>query len=1000
MTTAEIEGDGDSAWNSSTGSLTPVSNSAASSGNFSPRAMANKVLPSIEGASDGSPVLVNLSASGTRVPSLSLTPSESPSDHVSTSTTDRGSVARNTSIQDLDSQLEGLQLSTAGPLSMNGIADALQEVATGRDSRAGSLLEARPQDWMSPTPRRLSAHRRRSSSRNIALRHDVADETLPDDHFNDPAFQRVFREAKTLMHELVDILGSSEVHNQPDSVMQRLHGQAQDLARFQCPSSRTVGFIGDSGAGKSSLLNSLLDCRDLIRTSSGGAACTCAVTEYHFHAERGITIKIEQYSQDEMMAQLRGLLEGYRHFHLRMDSSNSENPNDQESYKDFENQANLAIDTFRAMFQGLRVNDPLLTSRSQGDVLELFEQWIRESGPANVQREQRGLTNDECSELLIRLTSENASASGPAIWPWIKKIKVYLNSYILSKGLILVDLPGLRDSNAARRHITERYFITCDEIFMVCVQDRAVTNAGVGEVVELARNANMSNVSIVCTKSDTYNDPVEAQRDFPGPTARLIQQKVDAKAQVAMQIQDIEISLEEYEQDIGEDNLTEEESRDFDRLGRRLRTIKKSLTELEFDLQQFLITTCNNSIQSRLIAEYGHQYPDNTLKVFCVSNKIYWDHREAPRDVAMQHLILSGILAIREHGMAMVSQAQYTAAKNYMRGDISLLLGELSLWVQAGHGSLTAEQRHNVRETLTILERRLQEDLCGRSSELQRIARVYREDFHTKIYQAGTSHTAVWSAGARHASNNWTREFHHSSYDAFCRKFGVHSVKNEGLRYWNREIIEKMVQDLGPLWGDLNASIMETNDGVLDRIDEVFDSASDFLDSNLDDSSDATTTLISTLTSHEQLLKDHIETILDKLQGDLRTLRTDALSSLRSSYIGKAMETAYNRAGYQHGTGRHARQKSIINATVQSDDLFTGLLREFRREFRDQAEKTQELIRTAVSSHLDNIRNTFNIVREENAMMENESDLAFKRRVEDGVRAAQDQMERIYEVLG
>jgi hypothetical protein len=54
------------------------------------------------------------------------------------------------------------------------------------------------------------------------------------------------------MFELVDVLGSSAVHHEPDSVMQRLHGQAQGLAQFQCPSTRTVGFVGDSGAGKTS----------------------------------------------------------------------------------------------------------------------------------------------------------------------------------------------------------------------------------------------------------------------------------------------------------------------------------------------------------------------------------------------------------------------------------------------------------------------------------------------------------------------------------------------------------------------------------------------------------------------------------------------------------------------------------------------------------------------------------------------------------------------------
>jgi hypothetical protein len=61
---------------------------------------------------------------------------------------------------------------------------------------------------------------------------------------------------------------------------------------------------------------------------------------------------------------------------------------------------------------------------------------------------------------------------------------------------------GLRDLNAARRSITERYLLECDEIFAVCNIGRATTDVGVSSVFELARQANLTNVGIVCTRSD------------------------------------------------------------------------------------------------------------------------------------------------------------------------------------------------------------------------------------------------------------------------------------------------------------------------------------------------------------------------------------------------------------------------------------------------------------------------------------------------------------------
>ena len=72
------------------------------------------------------------------------------------------------------------------------------------------------------------------------------------------------------MASLAQTLASSEpeLHHEPDSVMRRLHRETEKLSRFECPATRTVGFVGDSGVGKSSLLNSLLDVKGLARAVS------------------------------------------------------------------------------------------------------------------------------------------------------------------------------------------------------------------------------------------------------------------------------------------------------------------------------------------------------------------------------------------------------------------------------------------------------------------------------------------------------------------------------------------------------------------------------------------------------------------------------------------------------------------------------------------------------------------------------------------------------------
>lgn len=50
--------------------------------------------------------------------------------------------------------------------------------------------------------------------------------------------------------------------------------------------------------------------------------------------------------------------------------------------------------------------------------------------------------------------------------------------------------------------ITERYIVNCDEIFAIAHIGRAITDAGVKAVIDLAHKTKREHVGIVCTRSD------------------------------------------------------------------------------------------------------------------------------------------------------------------------------------------------------------------------------------------------------------------------------------------------------------------------------------------------------------------------------------------------------------------------------------------------------------------------------------------------------------------
>jgi len=190
-------------------------------------------LPSIEGSSIGSSGGVPLSrGTHSRTPSVALTPPPA-----GTSENMRAAHTSRRTSSSIDDRL-----------GMSDVAAAIEGVGRDSGSPGVFLRPESPAVENSTSSRRLS--RRRSSSRINTAIHDVKDEDLPNDRFNEPTFQEAFSDAKRLVAKLTTVLSSNTIRHELDSTMRQLHEQASKLAQFHCPSTRKVGFVGDSGVGK------------------------------------------------------------------------------------------------------------------------------------------------------------------------------------------------------------------------------------------------------------------------------------------------------------------------------------------------------------------------------------------------------------------------------------------------------------------------------------------------------------------------------------------------------------------------------------------------------------------------------------------------------------------------------------------------------------------------------------------------------------------------------
>lgn len=563
-------------------------------------------------------------------------------------------------------------------LDLRNIGAAIDDLAQG----AGTLRASG-----SPVVSPRGYSRRRSSSRRRPVIHSVEEEDPPDDEFHSPAFQRRLSQARSILQDLTRVLSSSPILLEPDSTIKRHQEEAEILRHFSPLSGRTVGLVGDSGVGKSSLINCLLDKDSPARTTGNGAACTCVVTEYHFHEADHFIIDVEMFSEDALYEQLGELLGSYRAFKSSVGGESRE-------------KADIAMDTFKCMFRGKLQDEAWILNESEDVVLDQFKVWAKQARRLGPPTRQTVQTLEECSSLLIPLSSEPNDPLQSSVWPYIRKIKVYLRAHILSKGLVLVDLPGLQDLNSARRNITQQYIVNCHEIFAICSIKRAVTNVGVKTVFDLAQQARLERVGIICTSADDVNF-TEIQNDWDQGEARRMKELDESLRAVDAELEEIRAELATPSELSHQEKLALHEEK---------MKLENQYNAIDFELRECAVRTRNSHVTQDLRTEYQTraQARGEMLYVFCVGNEMYRTKRNLDKSVSGKYLSLSGIIDVRRHFIAAVGESQLRASKNFLEHNVPALLRDIELWVQSGAGSASAEQKEVVRRVLGKVERTLE----------------------------------------------------------------------------------------------------------------------------------------------------------------------------------------------------------------------------------------------------------------------------------------------------
>ncbi|KAI0876004.1 hypothetical protein GGS24DRAFT_453177 [Hypoxylon argillaceum] len=307
--------------------------------------------------------------------------------------------------------------------------------------------------------------------------------------------------AATLLNQLHDVL-STYTGPEVDSWIKSILA----LEKRTTPTRTVVGVVGNTGAGKSSVINALLDEERLLPTNCL-RACTASPTEISFNdsddPQELYRAEIEFISAEDWLRELRVL------FTDLLDGSGQIARDATKADSD----AGIAYAKVKAVYP--QKTREMIANAKPEDLAS--EPAVR--GILGTIKRLKETTAKKLYRGMQHYVDSKEKSTGPIdnkkrvdvpmeYWPLIKVVRIFTKAHALSTGAVLVDLPGVQDSNAARAAVAANYMKSCTGLWIVAPITRAVDDKTAKSLLgdtfkrQLKYDGTYSTVSFICSKTD------------------------------------------------------------------------------------------------------------------------------------------------------------------------------------------------------------------------------------------------------------------------------------------------------------------------------------------------------------------------------------------------------------------------------------------------------------------------------------------------------------------
>jgi len=296
------------------------------------------------------------------------------------------------------------------------------------------------------------------------------------------------------------------------------------LPREVGPKETHVVVLGNTGAGKSTMLNALLGEGELLPTNCM-RACTATIVEMVFAeaAPRGqpYAADIEMVGIQDWRTELTeavAAIEAHRQEEAKEDPP--ENDEALQAAALVADRAKGAVSKLKSVYGE--------AYRSEMDVDALMSD-PRLEGVLGETFDLHAKTGRDLKRLSAKYVDSTNDLSEGALWPLVKRVRFAGPWAALTSGVKLVDAPGTHDDNAARDQTIKRNLAEADVVLLVSNIRRAINDKSVKDWVplslrqDLIKEGKLGQVAYVATQTDEFHRSELVKNLRLAPTATSLE---------------------------------------------------------------------------------------------------------------------------------------------------------------------------------------------------------------------------------------------------------------------------------------------------------------------------------------------------------------------------------------------------------------------------------------------------------------------------------------------